>query len=477
MSSNKNKFPHVLINLFLFFFSFGLLAQSFTTGTGISLSLCSDSTVMIWGNNTSYCGSDTTEIVNSSVPVPQSGLSGVIALNGGNSHSMALKADGTVWAWGLNSSGCVGDGLYASHVLFPVQAIGVSGISKIAGGFYHSMALKNDGTVWTWGDNEFGQLGNGSVMNTGCYCEPVPAQIANLSNMISIAGGWNHSVAVKNDGSVWSWGNNTKGQLGDGSGIDNPTPAMISGLTGITEVSCGRDHSLALKNDGTVWCWGDNFYGQIGVMTDSIGDCACQVIPTQLAGLTGVIAVSAGDNFSLALKNDGTVWAWGGNDYGQLGNGTINVVSQVAVQVSGLTGITSIKAEYVHSLALKNDGTLWAWGWNNLGQLGNGTTSTSGCQCASTPVMVNSSCPVLVAGIDEPEQVNIDVFPNPVKDHLFIQSEERIVSFTCVNSVGQTLDLELENGIMDVSPLSPGIYFLHIAMDKNRTVAKKFVKE
>jgi hypothetical protein len=155
-----------------------------------------------------------------------------------------------------------------------------------------------------------------------------------------------HSLALKDDGTVWAWGYNGYGQLGNGTNTDSNVPVQVSGLTGITAIAWGGSHSLALKNDGTVWAWGYNGYGQLGNGTNTDSN-----LPVQVSSLTGITVIAGGSRHSLALKNDGTVWAWGYNGYGQLGNGT-NTDSNVPVQVSGLTGITAIAGGGYHSLAI-----------------------------------------------------------------------------------------------------------------------------
>ncbi|MGB9849149.1 MAG: Ig-like domain-containing protein, partial [Moorellaceae bacterium] len=179
-----------------------------------------------------------------------------------------------------------------------------------------------------------------------------------------IAGGDNHSLAVKSDGTVWAWGWNYYGQLGDGTTINHTTPMRVTNLTGVVAVAAGIYHSLALKSDGTAWAWGWNGYGHLGD-----GTTTNRTAPVQVQGLTGVVAVAAGGYHSLALKSDGTVWAWGRNYEGQLGDGT-TTNRYTPVQVKNLTGVVAVAAGYYHSLALKSDGTVWAWGRNYEGQLG-----------------------------------------------------------------------------------------------------------
>ncbi|MFD1953876.1 fibronectin type III domain-containing protein [Paenibacillus thailandensis] len=236
-----------------------------------------------------------------------------------------------------------------------------SGVTMVAGG-HHTLALNQNGTVWAWGSNEYGQLGDGSTTNRS-----TPVQVQGLSSATAIALGDNHSLAIKSDGTVWAWGSNGYGQLGDGSIIERHTPVQVEGLSSVIDIAANFGHSLALKSDGTVWAWGNNELGQLGD-----GSTTNRSTPVQVQGLDSVIAISAGYGHSLALKSDGTVWAWGNNELGQLGDGSTTNRS-TPVQVQGLSSMVDIASGDYHNLAIKSDGTAWAWGTNWLGELGDGS--------------------------------------------------------------------------------------------------------
>ena len=221
----------------------------------------------------------------------------------------------------------------------------------------YSLALGEDGTVWAWGNNFHGQLGDGSNIYRSN-----PVNVSNLNNVVPIATSGYHSFAIKNDGTVWAWGHNYYRQLGDGTNIDRSTPVNVSNLNNVVAVAGGWSHSLALKDDGTVWAWGYNRYGQLGDGTN-----ITSTTPVNAINLNNVAAIAAGVYHSLALKEDGTVWAWGYNDSGQLGDGT-SIAKQTPVQISNLNNVVAIAAGGHHSLALKEDGTVWAWGY--IGQRG-----------------------------------------------------------------------------------------------------------
>jgi alpha-tubulin suppressor-like RCC1 family protein len=311
----------------------------------------------------------------------------------------AARAQGTV-AWGYNADGQLGNGTF-TRTDTPVQVIGLTGVTTIAAGNHHSLALKSDGTVWAWGQNLFGQLGNGTfttlTITTPYDGINTPVQATGLTGVTAIAAGVQHSLALKNDGTVWAWGYNFYGQLGNGtfttidpSGVN--TPVQVTGLTGVKAVAAGGYHSLALKNDGTVWAWGYNLYGQLGNGTYTNTSPFGIVTPVQVIGLTGVTAIAGGGYNSLALNSDGTVWVWGGNDQGQLGNGTYTTTKpfgiDTPVQVIGLTGVTAIAGGFGQILALKSDSTVWDWGSNLDGELGIGTYTTTSPPGINTPVQV-----------------------------------------------------------------------------------------
>ncbi len=284
-------------------------------------------------------------------------------LVGGGFHSLLQHEDGTVWAWGGNTSGQLGDGTTTTR-LTPVRVVGLDNVKYLAAGRTHSLALKNDGTVWAWGDNTYGQLGDGTLTNRS-----TPVRVQGLSGVVAITTGDWHSVALMSDGTLRAWGDNGTGKLGDGTYTNRSTPVQVSGLTGVLVVSLGSNHSLAMKQDGTVWAWGNNDNGQLGD-----GTTVRRPTPVQVQGLSGCLALSGGIVQSLALKQDGTVWAWGGNGAGQLGDGT-SIDRLTPVQVSGLSGVSAISAGSHQALAMKQDGTVWGWGYNGYGQLGDGTTT------------------------------------------------------------------------------------------------------
>ena len=322
-----------------------------------------------WGYNADgQLGDGTT--TNRLSPVQVSGLTGVVALAGGRTSSLALKSDGTVWGWGYNGYGQLGDGTRNQHST-PVQASGLTGAVALAAGSGHSLALKSDGTVWAWGYGRSGELGDG--MSTDHWS---PTQVPGLTGVVALAAGWAHSLAVKSDGTVWAWGQNGNGQLGDGTTSQRLSPVRVLGLSGVIAVAAGYYHSLALKADGTVWAWGVNNAHELGD-----GTTTDRHSPLQIPGLTGVAAVATGGYQNLALKSDGSVWEWGNNQY------------LVPTRTSGLLGVVAVAVGGFHNLALEANGTVRSWGDNNAGELGDGTQISR-----PTPVLVPTLGQITVIG-------------------------------------------------------------------------------
>jgi RHS repeat-associated protein len=288
----------------------------------------------------------------------------------GGDFSVVLKSDGTVWTWGAGNHGQLGNGGTAQQ-LTPVEATGLSSVRSVAAGSETGVALNTDGSVAAWGHNNFGQVGNGTTTDV-----LTPQAISGLSNVTAVGGGDSHSLAVKSDGTVWSWGYNAWGQLGNGTTTNSSVPVQVSGLSGVMSVAGGLGHTIALKSDGTVWTWGLNGNGQLGN-----GSTMSSTTPVQVSGLSGVIQVASRNASSYALKSDGSVWSWGINGAGQLGDGT-NIDRSTPVQVYGLYSADAIAPGTQHALALRSDGSVWAWGYNGNGQLGNGTTSNMYSQVA-----------------------------------------------------------------------------------------------
>lgn len=308
------------------------------------------------------------------------------------SQAFVIKTDGTVWGWGNNIYGQIGDGTKEARST-PVKVIGLTDVTNVVSGANATIALKNDGTVWAWGSNFQGEFGNG----TGGLAEVqyTPAKINGLADVTTIGGSNNSSFyAIKEDGTLWTWGCQAN-KIIDHSLLTCPTlesphlPTQISGFSDVVDFQSRTAASLldsfyVLESDGVAWAWGNNFLGQLGNGTNSNKISPHGVTgtdrdtPEQVAGLTDIKNITSVNTTSgiavFAFKKDGTVWAWGDNSNNQLGSELTTVTVDKPTQMIGLTGSIKISTSIFHSLALKNDGTVWAWGWNNLsGAIGVGT--------------------------------------------------------------------------------------------------------
>ena len=323
----------------------------------------------------------------SNQPAPQTltALPDAAGAAGGFDHSLFLRPDGTLAVSGLNDFGQFG-APSPSASTSPTAVPGLSAVVQASAGGFHSAALAADGSVWVWGYNGEGQIGNGTATTTGCLCVPAPTQTS-IADVVQIEAGSFHTLALKADGSVWAWGLNDNGQLGNGTTSAAPTPvpvgAAVPGFNNIIAISAGDEHSLALKADGTVWVWGSNEFGQIGSGTASPTN---QLVPLPQATLANITQIAAGIFHNLALDKTGKVFVWGDNLYGQAGNAAAGGTQNLPAPNTTLAGVIEIETAGFTNYARLAGGALYAWGLNDVGQLGNGTTSGAGCQCQSTPV-------------------------------------------------------------------------------------------
>jgi alpha-tubulin suppressor-like RCC1 family protein len=349
-------------------------------------------------------------------------LTDIVSVAVGYEHVLALRSDGTVWAWGLNDKGQLGVGDYVNR-LSPVQVPGLTGIVAISAGSSHSLALAYNGMVWSWGYNGYGQLGIGSIATKNTpqvviigydsYGNPIP-----LSGIVSMAAGFGFSLALSSDGRVYGWGDNRDGELGRGTtSIYNTLPAyvMLNATNQLTEVIAigavqGNMHSLFLRGDGTVWACGSNYNGALGQGTTS----GYFVYPVQVKSPDGgsylgsMVSIASAPYAGFALKSDGTLWAWGYNLAGQLGDGT-SVGKSLSVQVKGPGGVgflTNVVKVFPNgsstSFALRNDGTLWGWG---------GSPPVGAYSGSYTPVRAHTGHAEISTGITRVFGISISFLP------------------------------------------------------------------
>jgi alpha-tubulin suppressor-like RCC1 family protein len=321
-----------------------------------------------WGCNDDGQLGDQTATDRSSPVIISGGFADWCEISAGSSHSLAVRTDGTAWAWGSNGQGRLGDGSVTNRTS-PVSVVGgFADWCEISASDSHSLAVRTDGTAWAWGFNGNGRLGDLTVT---ARSSPVSV-VGGFADWCEISAGGNHSLAVRTDGTAWSWGFNGDGQLGDGSVTNQSSPVSVVGeFADWCEISAGGNHSLAVRTDGTAWAWGRNSSGQLGDGTTTARSSPVSV----LGGFGDWCEISAGSFHSLAVRTDGTAWAWGSNGQGRLGDGSVTNRSSPVSVMGGFGDWCEISAGLAHSLAVKTDGSAWAWGSNSNGQLGDQTTT------------------------------------------------------------------------------------------------------
>nr|WP_255477935.1 LamG-like jellyroll fold domain-containing protein [Flavobacterium sp. 9AF] len=278
----------------------------------------------------------------------------------GGQHTLAIAQDGTLWAWGDNSYGQLGNNLATGIVTNPLQISNEPNWAFVSAGEFYSLAIKKNGTLWVWGRNTNGQLGNGNTTQ-----QNVPVQIGVDTDWVGVYAGFSHSMARKANNTLWAWGRNTDGQLGINSTAVQQTPTQVAGATNWQKASLGRNHTVALTNNGELWVWGSNTFGQLG-----LGNYTNQLSPIRLGNETWK-AVEAGDYHAIAIKSNNALYSWGDNFSGQLGLGD-TTERNAPVQIGTATDWKTIAAGLYNGYAVKSTGTLWAWGDNYKGQIGIG---------------------------------------------------------------------------------------------------------
>jgi alpha-tubulin suppressor-like RCC1 family protein len=326
------------------------------------------------------------------------GTAGAVPAQAQARAAAAVGPPPDVAAWGANVGGMLGDGTTTDRHRF-VDVRAGTGVVQVAAGWTtssgHGLEARSDGTVWAWGDNLSGDLGDGTT--TGRLA---PVQVTGLTGVTQVAGGCNHSLALRSDGTVWAWGDNSAGELGRGTVTDHEvTPAPVAGLAGVVKIAAGCEYSLALRSDGTVWAWGANPVGELGT-----GGAASSAVPVHVTGVSRVTAIAAGWNSAVAVVlNGASVWTWGDNDSGQLGDGTlVTRTTPVRVTQLGTTHIAGAAAGGGGRIGgfaaiLGTDGSVWAWGADNTGQLGNAPAATPATRPVNT-IRAGSGITQIAAG-------------------------------------------------------------------------------
>ena len=459
----KSIFAFTILSLFLTGKTCAQCWQQVAAGFSHTTAIKSDSSLWTWGWN----GGGQLGIGNFTdqyTPVQIGTEHSWKMVTVGGYHTLAVKNDGTLWAWGANYWGELGDGTIDDRI-DPEQVGQDNDWKAVAAGGAHTVAIKTNGSLWAWGWNDYGQVGNGMVFTE----QMVPVQIGTATNWDQVAAGYVNSLAIKTDGTLWAWGANNYGQLGIGTNTYYySVPVQVGTATDWQQVTAGSEYTLAIKSDGTLWTWGQNHNGQLG-----IGSYEEPNAPQQIGTDHDWQQVGAKYYHTIAVKSNGTLWAWGRNTDGQLGDGT-NIKHNAPVQVGLLTNWQQVIAGFAYTVAITNDGSLWSWGNNEHGQLGDGTDSTK-----ITPVEV--SCPVTTTQSPFSSRGNYDLSPNPARGYLRIQTtglNTTDLHFEISNVLGKivyTRQSPPDNQEIDIDELAAGLYFLIITNKNDRTI-KPFVK-
>lgn len=446
--------------------------KSFSSGEFFSLGITSDGKLWSWGfNNFAQLGLGTQG--NTSNPLKsQIGTdTDWKEVEAGLEYGLAIKDNGTLWAWGANSFGMLGDGTGETRKS-PIQVGTDSNWSKVSANETFTLALKSDGTLWAWGRNNEGQIGDGTYT-----VRAVPTQIGVDTDWSEISAGQRHSVAIKKNGTLWAWGVHDNGQLGLGttSFANVNIPTQVGSSSDWKTISAGRNFNLAIKKDGTLWSWGQNDFGQLGDGS-SFGRSK---VPTQIGTDTDWASIATGDIHSMALKSDGTRWAWGTNGSGSntsgskgaLGDSTF-INKNIPIQIGTDNDWEKLQAGMYFSICLKKDGTLWSNGRNTAGELGDGTQTIR-----LFPILV--SCPIVLTNIRFKDELKgLGIYPNPVNDILNIQNTDNIsIDRISVFDFSGKLILTM-NGHTDqinLEGVAKGVYVLQIGSE-GKSYKKKIIK-
>jgi len=327
-----------------------------------------DNTAWCWGHNNAGQLGVPGETESQPTPTRVGGVSRLVELAVGDSFSCGVGQEGGVTCWGYNDYHQLGP--RDDAIGLPGEVARLTDARHVAAGAEHACAVKADETVVCWGRNHRGQLGAGS---TG-YQQPEPSAVGGISDVVQLALGFTHSCALKRDGTVWCWGGNASGQLGDGTKEDRATASRRAMIDDVVQIGAALHHSCAVKRDGTVWCWGLNNRGQLGD-----GSVVDSPRPVRALSVADVVQVALGGyetngpvSHTCARGGDGRVWCWGANAFGQLGDGT-STSRDEPTPVPGLEDALDVGAGATHSCAVRGGGGVWCWGANDRGQLGDGT--------------------------------------------------------------------------------------------------------
>jgi alpha-tubulin suppressor-like RCC1 family protein len=356
--------------------------QNYRYSNGTTWSIEYNSTQVInndiwtWGNNTSGRLGDNT-IADKSSPVSVvGGFTDWSQVSAGCQHTAAVRTNGTIWTWGNNASGRLGDNTIADKSS-PVSVVGgFTDWCQVGAGCAHTAAVRTNGTIWSWGINTSGRLGNNAIVTRS---SPVSV-VGGFTDWCQVSAGDYHTAAVRTNGTIWTWGYNNSGRLGDNTIADKSSPvSVVGGFTDWCQVSAGYSHTAAVRTNGTIWSWGVNAAGKLGDGTVAASSSPVSVV----GGFTDWCQVSASSGHTVAVRTNGTIWSWGFNGSGRLGNNAVAASSSPVSVVGGFTDWCQVSASSGHTVAVRTNGTIWSWGCGSSGQLGDNTIADK-----SSPVSV-----------------------------------------------------------------------------------------
>ena len=464
------------ITLFFLWVSASTFSQcynGFQIGDYHVVSIKSDGSLWGWGS------SDIGQLSNTNLVNPTLFQIGTatdwLKVSTGPYNTFIIKNNGTLWAMGDGRYGLLGNG--STTTINPtLQQIGTAtNWQKISASSDMTIGLKTDGTIWGWGQNDQYEMGN----NTCCANQLTPIQIGTANHWVDIETSRGASVfALKNDGTIWGWGLNLAGLLGNSTVMARSIPTQLNADTDWASIHVGAAHILALKTNGTLWSWGGGEYGQTG---DNFPSSYYRDTPTQV-GTSAWSKVFAGWKVSFGIKPDGTLWAWGLNDVGQLGIGnTTNQFTpvQVGTDTDWVDVVSGGAGNDQFTIATKSDGTVWAWGDNQVGQYGNGTVGNP----VYVPTLMTGLCATLRT--DEFEQENVfTMYPNPAKDVVTLQYDLALANATVAiyDVTGRLIQNVALNSVtgsseLNVSSYPAGVYLVLVKQGAEVVSSSKLVVE
>lgn len=471
----------LLTTVFALFFFTANYGQSGTTcwrmvsaGENFSLGIKTDGTLWGWGQNSNRLGLGIGNLANQNLPIQIGTANDWATVSAGNVHSLAVKTNGTLWSWGNGQFGQLGNGIFSSATANVTQVGTANDWLIVSAGNRFSLAIKTNGTLWSWGLNNTGQLGINNLID-----QNIPVQVGTSSNWAKIDAGGQHSLAIDTTGFLYAWGNNTFGQLGDGTNTTSLNPIVISSSNNWSEISAGFDHSMVIDTAGILFTFGNNTNGQLCDGTNTASNVMVPISFSTAGTVSFYILVSAGNQHSLAIRNDNTLWSGGFNNSGQLALGN-NTPTNTLNQVGTSTTWFAISAGDVHSLAMESASGLWSAGRGMEGQLGIGTwIAMNTLQSVGCPTSTLSNETVSL------NQNNISVYPNPTNDIVNIdytlENSEK-VNITVTTIQGQTISQTrtdksggFNTDVIDLSNQSTGMYFITITTE-NTSFTTKVIK-